>query len=99
MAKRQGVHLSSVLKRQIRDHLHLVNDAFRRSRRVSEMFLEILRTPGGMFETLRDMHHLQFLTRYVPEFKRIFCKVQHDAYHVYTVDIHTLFAIGEIEKI
>jgi len=99
MAKRQGVHLSSVLKRQIRDHLHLVNDAFRRSRKISEMFLEILRTPGGMFETLQDMHHLQFLTRYIPEFKRIFCQVQHDAYHVYTVDIHTLFAIGEIEKI
>ncbi len=98
-AKRQGVHLSGVLKGQIRDNLNLVNDAFRRSRKVSKMFLEILRTPGGIFETLQDMHHLQFLNRYIPEFKRIFCQVQHDAYHVYTVDIHTLFAIGEIEKL
>ncbi len=98
-AKRQGVYLSAVLKGQIRDHLHLVNDAFRRSRKVSAMFLEILRTPGGISETLQDMHHLKFLNRYIPEFRHIYCKVQHDAYHVYTVDIHTLFAIGEIEKL
>jgi [protein-PII] uridylyltransferase len=98
-AKRQGVHLSTDLKGQIRDHLHLVNDAFRRSRTISEMFMEILRTPGGIYDILEDMHHLRFLNRYIPEFQRIYCKVQHDAYHVYTVDTHTLFAIGEIEKL
>jgi [protein-PII] uridylyltransferase len=98
-AKKQGVYLSAVLKGQIREHLHLVNDAFRRSRRISEMFLQILRTPGGISETLQDMHHIKFLNHYIPEFKNIYCKVQHDAYHVYTVDIHTLFAVGEIDKL
>ena len=98
-AKKQGVCLSVVLKGQIRDNLHLINDSFRRSRKVSEMFLEMLRTPGGISETLQDMHHLRFLNRYIPEFRNIYCKVQHDAYHVYTVDIHSLFAVGEIEKL
>jgi [protein-PII] uridylyltransferase len=45
------------------------------------------------------MHHLQFLHRFIPEFERIYCKVQHDAYHIYTVDIHTLFAMEEIAKL
>ncbi|HKL26646.1 MAG TPA: [protein-PII] uridylyltransferase [Desulfuromonadales bacterium] len=99
MAKRQGVRLSAALKGQIRDHLHLVNDGFRRSRKISGMFLEILRRPGGLAEILEDMHHLEFLNRYIPEFRRIYCKVQHDAYHVYTVDTHSLFAVGEIEKL
>ena len=48
---------------------------------------------------LRDMHHLAFLNKYIPEFKRIYCMVQHDAYHVYTVDIHSIFAVEEIEKL
>lgn len=99
IAKRQGVRLSSTLKGQIRDHLYLVNDTFRRSRKHSGMFLEILRRPGGLAEVLEDMHHLEFLNRYIPEFRRIYCKVQHDAYHVYTVDTHSLFAVGEIERL
>ena len=45
------------------------------------------------------MHHLAFLNSYIPEFKRIYCKVQHDAYHIYTVDIHSIFAVEEVEKL
>ena len=45
------------------------------------------------------MHHLLFLNQFIPEFKRIYCRVQHDAYHIYTVDTHTLFAIREVEKL
>lgn len=98
-AKRQGVRLSVELKGQIRAALDQVNDRFRRSREVAELFLEILRTPGGIAATLRDMHHLHFLNRYIPEFERIYCKVQHDAYHIYTVDTHSLFCVEELEKL
>jgi len=45
------------------------------------------------------MHHLHFLTAFIPEFKNIFCKVQFDLYHIYTVDIHSLFAVEEICKL
>ena len=98
-AKKLDVRLSVELKGLIRQHLDLVNDRFRRSRGISELFLEILRTPGGIARTLRDMHHLAFLNRYIPEFERIYCKVQHDAYHIYTVDTHTLFCVEELEKL
>lgn len=99
LAKKHNVRLSVDLKGQIRTNLDLINDKFRRSREVSEMFLEILRKPGGMTRILRDMHHLAFLNRYIPEFERIYCKVQHDAYHIYTVDTHTLFCVEELEKL
>lgn len=52
-----------------------------------------------MADTLRLMHHLEFLNEYIPEFEHIYCKVQHDLYHIYTVDIHTLFAVEQMEKI
>ncbi len=99
LAKQNNLALSAEVKGQIRDNLSLVNDSFRRNREVSEMFLEIMRGPTGAARSLRDMHHLAFLNRYIPEFKRIYCKVQHDAYHVYTIDIHSFFAVEEIEKL
>ncbi len=99
LAKQNNLALSADVKGQIRDNLHLVNDSFRRNREVSAMFLEIMRGPTGVAQSLRDMHHLAFLNKYIPEFKRIYCKVQHDAYHVYTVDIHSIFAVAEIEKL
>ncbi len=99
LSQRQGVKLSVSLKSLIRDSLPLINDRVRRSKAMNEGFLTILRQPQGMTETLKDMHHLQVLNRFIPEFGRIFCKVQHDAYHIYTVDIHSLFAVEEIAKL
>jgi len=47
-------------------------------------------------ETLKLMHHIGFLNHFIPEFERIHCKVQHDLYHVFTVDIHSLFCVEAI---
>jgi len=99
LAKQNDLQLSADIKGQIRDNLSLVNDSFRRNREISEMFLEIMRGPTGAARSLRDMHHLAFLNRYIPEFKRIYCKVQHDAYHVYTIDIHSFFAVEALEQL
>ena len=99
LAKQNNLDLSTDVKGQIRENLSRVNDSFRRNREISAMFLEIMRGPTGAARCLRDMHHLAFLNRYIPEFKRIYCKVQHDCYHVYTIDIHSFFAVEEIEKL
>jgi [protein-PII] uridylyltransferase len=45
------------------------------------------------------MHHLEFLNHFIPEFGHIYCKVQHDLYHIYTVDMHSLFAVEEIVRL
>lgn len=99
LAQRHQVKLSLAIKTMIRENLHRINDRARRSRTMSEGFLEILRHPQGVAETLKIMHHLQFLNHFIPEFGRIYCKVQHDAYHIYTVDMHSLFAVEEIAKL
>jgi len=63
-----------------------------------ESFRRIL---GGehLFGTLDIMHRLKVLDYYIPEFAEVRCKVQHDLYHIYTVDTHSIFAIRELEKL
>jgi [protein-PII] uridylyltransferase len=98
-AQKQGVVISVGAKGIIRENLDLVNDKFRRSKEANASFFRILQSEKGVGETLQQMHHLGFLNRFIPEFERIYCKVQHDVYHIYTVDTHTLFAVEEIAKL
>lgn len=99
LAQKHGVKLNIRVKWLVRKSLHLVNDKFRRNRAVNQAFLNILRSDKRVADTLRQMHHLEFLNEFIPEFEHIYCKVQHDLYHIYTVDIHTLFAVEQIENI
>ncbi|ABB31660.1 UTP-GlnB uridylyltransferase, GlnD [Geobacter metallireducens RCH3] len=98
-AQKHGVAISVTVKSLIRKNLHLINDKFRRNKDVNQSFFAILRSEKGASETLQLMHHLEFLNRFIPEFGNIYCKVQHDLYHIYTVDTHSLFAVEEIEKL
>ena len=98
-AQKQGVAIGLAAKGLIREHLDLVNDKFRRSKEANASFFKILQSEKGVSETLQQMHHLGFLNRFIPEFERIYCKVQHDVYHIYTVDTHTLFAVDEIARL
>lgn len=98
-AQKQGVKLNIKVKELIRKNLHLINDRFRRNKDVNQSFINILNSRKGVPETLRLMHHLEFLIHYIPEFERTYCKVQHDLYHIYTLDIHSLFAVEEIVKL
>ena len=98
-AQKQGVPLSLKVKSLIRNKLDQVNDRFRRNKEVNASFFNILRSDKGVAESLRLMHHLEFLIRFIPEFERIYCKVQHDLYHIYTVDVHSLFAVDEIIRL
>lgn len=98
LAQKHGVSLNIRVKGAIRKNLHLVNDKFRRSREVNQSFMNILRATKDVTGTLRLMHHLEFLNRFIPELEHIYCKVQHDMYHIYTVDIHTFFAVEQTER-
>jgi [protein-PII] uridylyltransferase len=99
LAQRHEVTICNDLKQLIRENLHLINDKVRRSRRMVESFRTILRQRKNIGRVLRKMHHLKFLNAFIPEFKHIYCKVQFDLYHIYTVDIHTIFAVEVMEKL
>ncbi len=79
--------------RLIRDSRHLVDDAFRADEINKQTFLKILAAPNKMTRQLRRMTRYGILGDYLPEFGRVMGQMQHDLFHVYTVDAHTLEVI------
>ena len=99
LADRYGIEMSKYLTDLIRDSVRLIDDDFRENPKVGASFLRILKEGNSVSNILLEMNKLRVLGHYIPEFGRIVCKVQHDAYHVYTVDVHSIFIIGEIERL
>ena len=98
-AQQFGVSLNEAVKQAIKDHLHLIDDAFRSSARARRVFLDILRAPGGIGTAWRTMHELDVLGTYVPEFDSLTCLVQYNRYHIYTADEHTLVAVERLDDL
>jgi len=82
---------------RIRTYIHLIDDEFRTSPDVAECFLDILRGKEVGY-VLRQMHALEILDKYIPEFGLIKDCVRHEEYHQYPVDEHTLVAIEHVDE-
>lgn len=63
---------------------------------VNQEFLGALMRPGTRGRFLTQMHELGVLARVLPEFARVTARRQIDVYHVYTVDVHSLFAVRRL---
>jgi [protein-PII] uridylyltransferase len=72
--------------------------AFRRDPRNRELFMAILRQPQGLTHALRRMNQHGILGRYLPAFGRIVGQMQHDLFHVYTVDEHILMVVRNLRR-
>lgn len=75
-----------------------IDAAFRRDRRNRARFMEILRAPSGITHTLRRLNQYGVLGRYMPVFGRIVGQMQHDLFHVYTVDEHILMVLRNLRR-
>ncbi len=75
---------------------HLIDAAFRRNPLNRASFMEILRQPRGVIQSLRRMNQYGILGRYIPAFGRIVGQMQHDLFHVYTVDEHILMVVRNL---
>ncbi len=79
--------------------LNLVTPKFRRDPKVAAIFLDILARGSRPGRTLQLMNDAGLLGRFLPEFARIVGQTQLNRYHAYTVDEHTLRAVGIIGDI
>ena len=96
---RLGCELSLDLERAVEDALHLVDDGFRRSPLVRDLFLDVCRNWGRVAQTFSEMHEIGLLGRYLPEFGALTCLVQYDVYHRFSADQHSLFAVEHLEAL
>jgi [protein-PII] uridylyltransferase len=92
----RGVTAATI--RAIREHLYLVDDAFRQSAEVNGYFLELLRQPEGVYTQLQRMNRYGLLAAFIPAFGNIVGRMQYDLFHVYTVDQHTLFVVRNLRR-
>jgi [protein-PII] uridylyltransferase len=77
---------------------HRIDGAFRRDPANRARFLQIFREPRGLTHELRRMNLYGILGLYVPAFGAIVGQMQHDLFHVYTVDEHILMVIRNLRR-
>jgi [protein-PII] uridylyltransferase len=78
--------------------LKLIDAKLRADPEANRLFLEILTSRNDPETTLRRMNEAGVFGRFVPDFGRVVAQMQYDMYHVFTVDEHTIFAIGMLTK-
>ena len=86
------------LLRAIWNARNRMNAAFRRAPQNRATFLAILQQSRGVLHTLRLMNQWSVLGGYLPVFRRIVGQMQHDLFHVYTVDQHILMVVRNLRR-
>lgn len=76
----------------------LIDAQFREKIENRQLFLSILQQEQGVVHALRLMNLMNILPRYLPVFRRIVGQMQHDLFHAYTVDEHTLKVVRNLRR-
>ena len=98
LAAQHGAALDFRLRGTIAHSLNLITEKERSSVGLSAMFRNILASER-VTETLRDMNDLGVLSCFLPEWADLVAFFQHDDYHYYTADEHTIIAVGNAENL
>ena len=99
VAQRHQFDIHPQALRLITRNLKLIDDDLRNDAEANRLFMEILAAPDDPEFMLRRMNESGVFGRFIPDFGRVVAQMQHDMYHVYTVDEHTIFALGILHRI
>ncbi|MCP5285638.1 MAG: [protein-PII] uridylyltransferase [Burkholderiaceae bacterium] len=90
--------LSARTLRALYNAREVMDTRFRRDPINRELFMDILRQPQGITHVFRLMNQTSVLGRYLWVFRRIVGRMQHDLFHVYTVDQHILMVLRNVRR-
>ena len=93
----RGVSANTI--RLVRQHLYLIDEDFRNDPRCHRLFIELFRHGIGLTHELRRMNRYGVLAAYLPVYANIVGQMQHDLFHVYTVDEHTMFVVRNLRRL
>ena len=99
LAQQHNAEIGPRLALRIRRRLRHINRDVRYRKEVREMILAIVGSKGKVGRIFRGMHELGVLGRLFPEFAQLTCLVQHEFFHRYTADEHTLVCLEMLDRI
>jgi [protein-PII] uridylyltransferase len=99
LADRYGLEIHPLAMRAAARDSKLIDASVRADSRANALFLDVLTSPRDPETVLRWMNEAGVFGRFVPEFGRVVAQMQFDMYHHYTVDEHTIRAMGLLARI
>jgi [protein-PII] uridylyltransferase len=99
LADLHGVEIHPQAMRAANRDARLITAKIRNDPRANAMFMDILTSPREPEYVLRWMNEATVFGRFVPDFGRVVAQMQFDMYHHYTVDEHSIRAIGLLSRI
>ncbi|MFM9843663.1 MAG: [protein-PII] uridylyltransferase [Dongiaceae bacterium] len=99
VAQRHEMDIHPMTMRYATQNLRLIGRELRADPEANRLFLEMLTSRKDPEGTLRRLNEAGVFGRFVPDFGRVVAQMQYDMYHHYTVDEHTIFAIGILHRI
>ncbi|WP_231550565.1 [protein-PII] uridylyltransferase [Chitinibacter sp. ZOR0017] len=96
--RREASDIAPATLRALWHARHLIDDDFLAEAHNRQLFIALFREPRGLTRILRRMNQYGVLGRYIPEFGDIVGRMQHDLFHVYTVDEHTLMVLRNVRR-
>ncbi|MDM0111066.1 [protein-PII] uridylyltransferase [Variovorax sp. J22R133] len=90
--------LSARTLRALYNARHVMDSKFRNDPVNHETFMKILQQPRGITHAFRLMNQTSVLGRYLRVFRSIVGQMQHDLFHVYTVDQHILMVLRNVRR-
>jgi [protein-PII] uridylyltransferase len=98
-AQRHGLDIHPEALRLISRNLKLINKNLRINTEANRLFIQMMTAKKNPENTLRRMNEADVFGKFIPDFGRVVAQMQYDMYHTYTVDEHTIRAIGILSQL